>query len=345
MPRPVSLTAVALREVLRQHARASVAGSIPLPLPRPPGSRLPRPAASWASIARAAGSARVLVGVRDHRRPRRRGPASCAGSAPRPEVFPTTGVLAATVPSGAALVAALRTDPRVAYIERDRELRAAADPFDASTRHRHQVHLGLRRRARRDALARRGRRLAPYGGGDRHGPRRDPSRVRGPGGAHPRHRLRHGRRDRQRRTRDLRVGADLRVDGNASAARAWLGTPADRRNAERTCDDGTRGCFSVGDVVRGIEFAIRSGADVLNMSLAGEGLTRSQARALEAAFFNDVLPVAASGNNAQRPQEPNPLEFPAAAIGGDAAGVASASRSRPRCRTAPSRRSRPTTTS
>jgi subtilisin family serine protease len=49
------------------------------------------------------------------------------------------------------------------------------------------------------------------------------------------------------------------------------------------------------------------------MSLAGRGFTRSQARALEAAFFNDVLPVAASGNNGLAG---NPLEFPAAAIGG-----------------------------
>ena len=49
------------------------------------------------------------------------------------------------------------------------------------------------------------------------------------------------------------------------------------------------------------------------MSLAGQGFAESQARALEAAFFNDVLPVAASGNNAERG---NPLEFPAAAVGG-----------------------------
>ena len=49
----------------------------------------------------------------------------------RPEPFGLIGVLAARVPSGAAAVAALRDDPRVAYIERDPTLRAAADEFDS----------------------------------------------------------------------------------------------------------------------------------------------------------------------------------------------------------------------
>ena len=40
------------------------------------------------------------------------------------------GVLGADMPSGAAAVDALRDDPRVAYIESDRRLRTAADPFD-----------------------------------------------------------------------------------------------------------------------------------------------------------------------------------------------------------------------
>jgi subtilisin family serine protease len=77
------------------------------------------------------------------------------------------------------------------------------------------------------------------------------------------------------------------------------------------------GRFTLADLIVGIEFSIRRGADVLNMSLAGTGFTRSHARALEAAFFNDVLPVAASGNNAENG---NPLEFPAAAVGGRRGG-------------------------
>ena len=51
------------------------------------------------------------------------------------------------------------------------------------------------------------------------------------------------------------------------------------------------------------------------MSLAGTSFTQSQARALEAAFFNDVLPVAAAGNHGD---SGNPLEFPAALVGGRA---------------------------
>ena len=73
------------------------------------------------------------------------------------------------------------------------------------------------------------------------------------------------------------------------------------------------GFFTASDLIRGIAFSIRSGADVLNMSLAGRGFSISQARALEAVFYNDVLPVAASGNNGQAG---NPIEFPAAALGG-----------------------------
>jgi subtilisin family serine protease len=98
------------------------------------------------------------------------------------------------------------------------------------------------------------------------------------------------------------------VDGNGIGGKGVAGNT--RLVAVRASRDGS---FTVGDLIRGIEFSIRAGADVLNMSLAGRGFSRSQARALEAAFFNDVLPVAASGNNGQAG---NPLEFPAAALGG-----------------------------
>jgi subtilisin family serine protease len=73
------------------------------------------------------------------------------------------------------------------------------------------------------------------------------------------------------------------------------------------------GEFNETDLLRGIAFAVNRGADVLNMSLAGDGLHESVARALANAFFNDVLPVAASGNLATRG---NPLQFPAAVVGG-----------------------------
>ena len=73
------------------------------------------------------------------------------------------------------------------------------------------------------------------------------------------------------------------------------------------------GEFTIADLIRGIQASIQRGADVLNMSLAGGDFTISHARALESAFYNDVLPVAAAGNLAL---EGNPLEFPAAALGG-----------------------------
>ena len=74
-----------------------------------------------------------------------------------------------------------------------------------------------------------------------------------------------------------------------------------------------RGALLLSDMLRGIDIAIRAKARVVNLSLAGTSFSRSQARALEAAFFNDVLPVAAAGNHGD---SGNPLEFPAALIGG-----------------------------
>jgi subtilisin family serine protease len=75
----------------------------------------------------------------------------------------------------------------------------------------------------------------------------------------------------------------------------------------------TEGRFFLSDMLRGIDIAIRGKARIVNMSLAGTSFTQSQARALEAAFLNDVLPVAAAGNHGD---VGNPLEFPAALIGG-----------------------------
>ncbi len=65
--------------------------------------------------------------------------------------------------------------------------------------------------------------------------------------------------------------------------------------------------------MRGLVWAIRHGADVVNLSLAGNGLDRTSARALDLAYFADVLPIAASGNQALNG---NPLQFPAAFLGG-----------------------------
>jgi serine protease len=299
---------VALREVLSRQARAASGAVMPLPLTGLAAA--PTAAAAAASIARAEGPARVLVGARRHAdvpalaaKLRRLGAEA--------EAFRTVGVLAARAPSGAALVAALRGDPRVAYVERDRTLRTAADPFDTLdpatgqkfTWFYDDVHAAEA--------------LVAAGGGSRRavavidtGLEVNHPEFAGVG--------------RIARTFDtLSRSADVSdavghgtfvsgliaaVDGNGIGGKGVAGNT--RLVAVRASRDGS---FTVGDLIRGIEFSIRAGADVLNMSLAGRGFSRSQARALEAAFFNDVLPVAASGNNGQAG---NPLEFPAAALGG-----------------------------
>jgi subtilisin family serine protease len=102
------------------------------------------------------------------------------------------------------------------------------------------------------------------------------------------------------------------LDGNALGGKGVAGTT--KLMAIRAS---TSGEFDLSDLIRGIEFSVRRGADVLNMSLAGPSFSVTQARALEAAFFNDVLPVAASGNNAENG---NPIEFPAAVVGGREGG-------------------------
>jgi subtilisin family serine protease len=108
------------------------------------------------------------------------------------------------------------------------------------------------------------------------------------------------------------TGLIAALDGNGLGGKGVAGTT--KVLAVRASTDGR---FALSDLIRGIEYSIRRGADVINMSLAGQGFTPSHARALEAAFFNDVLPVAASGNNAENG---NPLEFPAAAVGGRLGG-------------------------
>ena len=125
-----------------------------------------------------------------------------------------TGVIAATVPSGAAAVAALRGDPRVAYVEPDPTVAVGGRRVrPARPRHRHQVHLGLRRpSAPGEAIAAVGGGSQPPRRGRRHRPRREPSRARRPDQAHGRHRVRRARRDRLRGPRDLRDRPDRRAE-------------------------------------------------------------------------------------------------------------------------------------
>ena len=231
-------------------------------------------------------------------------------------LFTTIGALAATVPSGADAVASLRDDPRVAYIERDRTLRAAADPFDIIDPLSGPPPIKF---TWAYDTVRAGEALATIGGGssrvvsvidtglDVNHPEFAGQVARvfdtSSGGADVTDRVGHG---------TFVSGLISALDGNGSGGKGVAGTT--KLVAVRASIDGS---FTVGDLISGIEFSIRRGADVINMSLAGQGFTQTQARALEAAFFNDVLPIAAAGNNAENG---NPVEFPAAAIGGRRGG-------------------------
>jgi hypothetical protein len=297
-----------LREVLRMRAHSARAHVVPLPLPEPPPASAAAADGELAQIARSNGPERLLVGVRAHS-DLDAVAAELRALGAHPESLELIGVLAATVPSGAAAVAALRDDPGVAYVERDRTLRVAADQFDAI-----DLATGIKYTWAYDGV-RAGEAVGAVGGGS--------SRVvsvldTGLDVSHPEF------AGQVQRTIDTSSGtADVTdfvghgtfvtglinaLDGNGLGGKGVAGST--KVLVVRASRDGR---FELSDLIRGIDYSIRRGADVINMSLAGQGFTQSHARALEAAFFNDVLPVAASGNNGENG---NPLEFPAAAVGG-----------------------------
>ena len=263
-------------------------------------------------IAARSGRARVLVGVREH--------ADLTGVAKeledlgaRPESFDLIGVLAATVPDGDALAAELADDPRVAYVEPDRKLHTAIDPLDAVDP---LTTPPLKYTWSYDAV-RAGEALIAAGGGSR---RSIAVMDTGLDITHPEF------AGRISRTYDTFTGGSdvtdavghgtfvtgliAAVDGNGIGTKGVAGNT--KVLAIRASKDGD---FTTRDLLRGIDFAIRRGADVLNMSLAGSESTDTPtlARALALAFLNDVLPVAASGNTGN---SGNQLQFPAAVLGG-----------------------------
>ena len=298
----------ALREALRMRAgSARASGLVPLPLPEPRRAGAAA-AAELTRIARSRGPQRILVGARTH--------SDAAGVArvlerlgAEPETFQTIGVLAATVPSGATLARALGGDPRVAYVERDGRLHIAADPLDSI-----DPVTGIKYTWFYDEV-RAADALAAAGGGSR---RSIAVMDTGLDTAHPEVAGRIAATfDTDSRSPDVTdfighgtfvTGLIAAIDGNGVGGKGVAGNT--RVLAVRASRDGG---FNERDLLRGIDFAMRRGADVLNMSLAGDGIDRSVVRALGAAFFNDVLPVAASGN---RGQDGNPVQYPAAVLGG-----------------------------
>jgi subtilisin family serine protease len=305
----------AVRQALRHSARAASGHVVRLPLPEPVRASAASASSELARVARSSGPERVLIGARTH--------ADLDGLADKlrslgakPTLFETIGALAATVPSGTEAVAALRDDPRVAYIERDRTLRIAQDPFDMIDPTSGPPPIKF---TWAYDTVRAGEALATVLGGSA----RTVSVI--DTGLDVNHPEFAGQIERVFDTSS--GGADVTdivghgtfvsgligaIDGNGRGGKGVAGTT--KLVGVRASLDGS---FTVSDLISGIEFSIRRGVDVINLSLAGQGFTQTQARAFEAAFFNDVLPVAAAGNNAENG---NPLEFPAAAIGGRQGG-------------------------
>ena len=256
-----------------------------------------------------------------------------------PEPFGTVGVLAARAPSGSALVAALRADPRVAYVEPDRTLRVSADPFDAV-----DPATGVKFTWFYDDV-RAAEALAAAGGGSQ----RSVAVIdTGVDVGHPELAGRIARTfDTRTRNTDVSdfvghgtfvSGLIAAIDGNGIGGKGVAGNT--RLVAVRASRDGS---FSVSDLIRGIEFSIRAGADVINMSLAGRGFTHQPgARARPRPSSTTCCPSRRPATTASTATRSSFPRRPSAAA---AATRASACRSAPPARTGRSRRSRPTTSS
>ena len=218
-----------------------------------------------------------------------------------PELFTTIGVLAATVPSGADAVASLRDDPRVAYVERDRTLRVAADPFDMIDPLSGPPPIKF---TWAYDTVRAGEAIATIGGGssrvvsvidtglDVNHPEFAGQVARvfdtSSGGADVTDNVGHG---------TFVSGLISALDGNGRGGKGVAGTT--KLIAVRASIDGS---FTVGDLISGIEFSIRRGADVINMSLAGQGFTQTQARALEARVLQRRPPDRGRGQQRRKRQ-------------------------------------------
>ena len=311
---------IALREVLRHEARASGAGTIPLPLPEESRAS----AASAASASRELGLDReqpgprgVLLGARAHGDVGRIATAVRGlGAAPRsstPSVWsPRTCRPAPRLKSGCG--ATLRRLHRAqSEAERGRRSLRRGGPAD-----QRQVRLGHDGVRAGEALAAAGggcgRKIAVIDTGLDVGPpnsrggspapsTRRPAEetLRISSATGPRDRADHGRR----RKRNWREGCGRQHQGHRRARLDNVG-------------------FTVADLIRGVEFSVERGADVLNMSLAGVGFTPSQAVALDGAFINDVLPVrlpATTVRPGTRSSSPRPRSAASAAAGDGAVGV------------------------
>jgi subtilisin family serine protease len=304
---PTVLERAAIRQALHAGANGSAASALRLPLPERPRAQGHAAGRQLASLASDRAPGRLLVGLSGHR-DLNTVRSSLARKGARVRAIASIGVLAVEAPSVSAVARLLAGDPRVAYVERDLALRTADayDSLDPAT----AIPFTWAYDEVRAAGA-----IAAAGGGSS---RKVAVIDTGVDASHPdlAGRIARGY-DTTTRTSvvtDL-VGHGTFVSGLISAVEGngvgGRGVAGDTKVVPVRASLDRK--FSLSDVLEGMDFVIRSGADVVNMSVAGPGFTRSQGRGLALAFFNDVLPIAASGNGAL---DDNPLEFPAAALGG-----------------------------
>ena len=257
------------------------------------------------------GSARLLVGVRRHADvPAVREVLEAEGADVRE--LGSIGVLVFTADSAAGAAARLSADPRVAFVERSRRHRVAGDPATDTIDPETGIPFDWAFERVRAPQA-----LAAVGGGS---DRTVAVLDTGVDVGHPDLATnivgRYNARTGTTRVGDtvghgtFVAGTIAMVHDNEIGGRGVAGrTPILALKA-----DNPDGYFDTEDLVAAIEFTVASGARVLNMSLGGEGLTRSETRALDLAFLEDVLPVAAAGNSGE---EGSPTHYPAATVGGE----------------------------
>ena len=102
------------------------------------------------------------------------------------------------------------------------------------------------------------------------------------------------------------------IDGNGLGARGVAG--ATRVLPIRITTTGT---IKSSDAAEGIIRAVNAGAGVINLSFGGATISEVEKSALAYAAKRDVLVVAAAGNSYQVTSPvPNPVQYPAAALGG-----------------------------
>ena len=71
------------------------------------------------------------------------------------------------------------------------------------------------------------------------------------------------------------------------------------------------GCIDSAEVIRGLDWAISHHYDIVSMSLGSSQPVYAQFLAVQRAIAHGILVVAAAGNEAQDPIDPNPVEYPA----------------------------------